>query len=830
MRTIQPADEGAPPAVRLAGKGGLPAVRLAGKGALPAVRLAGKGALPTIRLATILGLLATAALLGVVSATAGLGVAGWIVGLATGSAATALLVTARMRSDQPAIHPADWVTLTRALLIAGVAGLVADSFGRPVSVTALVTLSTVALVLDAVDGQVARRTGTATPLGARFDGEADAFLILLLSIAVSQDYGGWVLVIGAARYALLLAGWLIPWLAAPLPSRYWGKVVAAVQGIVLTVAASGLLDRRIGMIAVAAALLLLAESFGANVIWLYRTGAGPRTRRALRLAITVLAVVLVWGVLVAPDRISRLTPAAFARIPVEGLVLVAVALLLPAWPRRILAGVAGILFSLLILVKILNMAFYEEIGRPFNPVFGWLDISPAIGVVRDTIGPTRTNIALAALWLGLILLVGAITAATIHITTVAARHRRDAVRGLAALTAVWALFAGLSLQLVPGSPVASTSAAGLVVAQVRDTQAALRDQRLFEKALHRPDPEASVPASDLLTGLRGKDVIVAFVESYGQAAVQGTSFSPGVDALLRRDTASLASAGWSTRSAWITSPGFGGVSQLAHSTLQSGLWVNTELRYADLVASRRFTLTDAFNKAGWRTVSDSPEDDPVWPPGTSFYHFDKLYNRFNVGYHGPSFSYASMPDQYTLAELQRNELGPGHKPVMAEIDLVSSHYPWSPLPTMVPWNKVGNGSIFDSMPARSESPLTVWRNANTVRQFFGRSIQYSVQALTSWVTELNDPNLVLIMLGDEQPGGPISQPGASHKVVASIIARDPSVFRQIAPWHWQDGLLPGQSAPLEPMDAFRNQFLGAFSTVSSQTASAHRPAAPEPPR
>ncbi len=136
---------------------------------------------------------------------------------------------------------------------------------------------------------MARRTGTATPLGARLDGEVDAFLILLLSIFVSRDYGRWVLVIGAARYALLLAGWLIPWLAAPLPPRYWRKVVAAVQGIVLTVAASGLLDRLAGMIAVAAALLLLAESFGRDVIWLYRTGAGARTRLALRLAITDLA-------------------------------------------------------------------------------------------------------------------------------------------------------------------------------------------------------------------------------------------------------------------------------------------------------------------------------------------------------------------------------------------------------------------------------------------------------------------------------------------------------------------------------------------------------------
>jgi phosphatidylglycerophosphate synthase len=808
VRTIQPADESAP----------------------PTIRLADKGALPTIRLATILGMLATAALLGVVSATAGLGVAGWIAGLATGSAAAALLATARMRSDPAAIRPADWVTLTRAVLIAGVAGLVADSFSRPVSITALVTLSTVALVLDAVDGQVARRTGTATPLGARLDGEVDAFLILLLSIAVSRDYGGWVLAIGAARYALLLAGWLIPWLAAPLPPRYWRKVVAAVQGIVLTIAASGLPGRLTGMIAVAAALLLLAESFGRDVIWLYRTGAGPRTRRALRLAITVLAVMLVWGDLLAPDRAWQFTPAAFVRIPVEALVLVAVALVLPPWPRRIVAAVAGILFGLLTLAKILNIAFYEEVDRAFNPVHDWGSIGPALGVVRDAIGPTRTDIALAALGLGLILLIGAITASAIHITAVAARHRLGAVRGLAALTAVWGLCAGLSLQFVPGSPVASTSAAGLAVAQVRATQAALSDPRRFEKAIRSSDPEASVPASDLLTGLRGKDVIIAVVESYGQVAVRGTSFSPGVDAVLRQRTASLARAGWSAQSAWLTSPTFGGISWLAHSTLQSGLWVNSTQRYAQLIASSRFTLSDAFDKAGWHTVSDDPSDHSAWPPGTSFYHYDQLYNRHNVGYHGPTFSYASMPDQYTLAEFQRLELTPGHKPVMAEIDLVSSHTPWAPLPTMVPWNKVGNGSIFDPMPARSESPTTVWRNASTVRQFYGQSIQYSLQALTSWVTELNDPNLVLILFGDHQPHTTVSGVGASHEVPISIVARDPSVFRQIASWRWQDGLLPGPSAPLEPMDAFRNQFLGAFSTASSQAASALGPAAPEPPR
>jgi phosphatidylglycerophosphate synthase len=771
-----------------------------------------KVALPRIGLAALLGMLATAALLGVVAATAGLGAVGWITGLVTGSAAAALLVTARMRSDQPAILPADWITLTRMMLIAGVTGLVADSFSRTVPVTALVALSAVALALDAVDGQVARRTGTATPLGGRIDGETDAFLILVLSIAVSQDYGGWVLAIGAARYVFLLAGWLIPWLRAPLAFRFWRKVVTAVQGIALTVAASGVTSRLVGMIAVAVALLLLAESFGHDVIWLYRAGAGPRVRRAVGIVIATLAVMVLWFALVAPDRSWQFSISAFARIPIELLVLVAVALLLPPWPRRIVATIAGILLSLLAFDKILNIAMYEEVDRAFNPLSDWSSVRPAAGVVRDAIGTTLTNVVFVAIWIGIVLLVGAITAATIHVTAVAARHRRGAVRGLAALTAVWGLSAGLALQLTAGSPVASTSATALAVSQVHAYRSALSDPRRFGQATRALDPESTVPASNLLTGLRGKDVIIAFVESYGQVAVQGSSFSPAIDSVVHQQNAKLTSAGWSTQSAWLTSPTFGGISWLAHSTLEAGLWVTSNQRYNELLASQRFTLSDAFKKAGWHTVADDPSDNTTWIPGTTFYHFDQLFNKANVGYKGPRFSYSTMPDQYTLSAFQRNELTPGHKPVMAEIDLTSSHIPWAPLPAMVPWNKVGDGSIFEPQPAESETSTQVWRSNNTVKQFYGQSIQYTMTALTSWVTELNDPNLVLVVLGDHQPHTAVSGPGATHDVPISIITRAPSVLKQMSSWHWQNGLLPAPSAPLEPMDAFRNQLLNTFSS------------------
>ena len=119
------------------------------------------------------------------------------------------------------------------------------------------TLSVVALVLDAVDGWVARHTGTASPLGARFDGEVDALLILVLSVYVSNSIGPWVLVIGAARYLFLVAGWLLPWMRAQLPPRYWRKTVAAIQGITLTVAAADVLPRRGTEAALVVALGLL---------------------------------------------------------------------------------------------------------------------------------------------------------------------------------------------------------------------------------------------------------------------------------------------------------------------------------------------------------------------------------------------------------------------------------------------------------------------------------------------------------------------------------------------------------------------------------------------
>jgi hypothetical protein len=526
--------------------------------------------------------------------------------------------------------------------------------------------------------------------------------------------------------------------------------------------------------------------------------------------ITFLAVLLLWFALVAPDKVGRLTPLGFVRIPFEGLVLLTLVLVVPRRARRVVAALVGIFLGVLLILKTLDMGFYAALGRPFDPVIDWSYFGSAASLLGDSIGRGRAAaFVIAAGLIGVAILV-LMPLSALRVTRLANQHRGTAVRALGVSAVVWMLFAGIGLQLGPIGQVASANAIGLTWHRIDQVRSDLHDQRTFAKLL-AADPVRNTPANELLTGLRGKDVVIAFVESYGRVAVQDSSFSPQVDTVLDDGTNQLRAAGFSSRSAYLTSPTFGGISWLAHSTLQSGLWVDNQLKYNELVGSSRFTVSDAFKRAGWRTVVDVPANDRDWPQARSFYHYDAIYDSRNVGYVGPKFGYATMPDQYVLSAFQRQELATPHRaPIMAEIDLVSSHTPWTPLPTLVDWNKLGDGSVFDGMPEDGPSRDAVWRDSAHVQAAYGRSIQYSLNALVSFVTTYHDKNLVLVVLGDHQPATIVSGQDAGHDVPITIIARDPAVMTQISGWGWENGMRPSPNAPVWPMNAFRNRFLSAY--------------------
>jgi phosphatidylglycerophosphate synthase len=787
----------------------------------------------------VTGVIAQVMMGAALAGTVGLSGAGWVVGVTCGVIMNAALASGVLRYRPHRLGPGDWVTLARATLAVGVAALVADSFDEPAQVTMLVTLSAVALALDAVDGRVARRSKTASKLGARFDGEVDAFLILVLSVYVAHSTGAWVLAIGAARYAFFAAGWLLPWMREPLPPRYWRKVVAATQGVVLTIAAAEVLPPALTQAALAGALALLCESFGRDVWWLWghrhatqsRVAAvadrdpadhvGPRrgrVRMGIAMALTIAAILLVWVALVAPDHPSRLTLSAFVRLPLEGIVVIAFALALPATAQRVLAWVVGPVLGLLLIVKVLDLGLYTAFDRPFDPIADWRYTGIGIETLRDSVGPKDAYLVVAGAALLIIAVLVLTTLAVLRLTRVAAGNRRWSLHAVMSLGAVWVLCWAFGLQLVSHVPIASTSAAGLAVDEVRAVRAGIKDRAIFAAEIRR-DRFRDAPGDQLLTGLRGKDVIVAFVESYGRVAVQDSSFSPRVDALLAEGTERLRAAGFNARSAFLTSPTFGGASWLAHSTLHSGVWVNRQWRYDQLVASDRVTLSQAFKRAGWRTVDYVPANDRSWPQG-SFYRYDKVYDQRDLGYLGPRFAFAPMPDQYVLLALQRLELAKrDRRPLFAEVDMVSSHAPWTRIPELIDWNDVGNGSIFNSIPVGEVTTAALWSDHDRVRAAYGRSIEYSLNALVSFMQHYGDDDLVLVVLGDHQPSTIVTglHLDLSHDVPISVIAHDPAVLDQIAGWGWEDGLRPNPQAPVWPMNAFRDRFLSAFGT---------RPAAP----
>ena len=376
--------------------------------------------------------------------------------------------------------PGTRVTLARASLAITVAVLAAA--GGPVAL--LVALATLALVLDYVDGWVARRTASASALGARMDGEVDAFLILVLSVYVAPEVGWWVVAIGAARYVFGAGELLLPWMRAPLPPRRWRKVVAATQGAVLTVAAAGVLPLALTPTLLAGALVLLAASMAECVWWLWRRRSAGRDTALL----TVLAALVVWLAWVAPNHPRHLNVAGIAQIPFELLVVLAAAVVLPARPRRALAVLVGAVLGVLLLLRILDLGFYTAFDRQFDPVYDWGYAGIGVETLGDAIGAWRAYVVAAVVVAVGVALLVLPALALLRVTRVAASRRPRVLAALGALAVLW-----VGLRVV-GAPAASTGTTAFAVREVRAVEAGLRDHDVLAAMIAR-DRFAATPGA-----------------------------------------------------------------------------------------------------------------------------------------------------------------------------------------------------------------------------------------------------------------------------------------------------------------------------------------------
>ncbi|MEV6114519.1 sulfatase [Streptomyces sp. NPDC052109] len=538
-------------------------------------------------------------------------------------------------------------------------------------------------------------------------------------------------------------------------------------------------------------------------------GRRARIGRGLTVGSGVLAVVLLLAALSLPDQPDRLTPVAFVRLPAEGILLAVVLLVLPPRARRAGAAAAGVLIGLVTLLKCLDIGFYSVLYRPFDLVLDWGLLGNAADYLRETSGRTGEWVAIAGALL-LAVAVPVLTAgATVRLATLTARHRARSVRAVLVLTTAWITCVVVGLQ-TGGAPVASTLDAALLGDRARQVRVSLADARLFRRQAS-VDAFAHTPSNQLLTGLRGKDVLFTFVESYGRSAIEDPAMAPRIGAVLEKSDDSLRAAGFRARSGWLRSPVTGGGSWLAHSTFLSGLWISNQQRFRSLTSSDRTTLTGAFRRTGaWRTVGVVPGVLVAWPEGR-FFGLDHIYDGHHLGYRGPDFGWSQVPDQFTLQTFQRREFGKrGRGPIMAEIILTSSHYPWAPVPRMVDWAKLGDGSVFQRIRSEGKSQEEVWRNPASVRAEYRTSIEYSLDSLVGFLRRYGNEHTVLVFLGDHQPVPTVTGNSPRQDVPVTIVARDPGVLDRISGWGWTAGLKPAADTPVWAMNSFRDRFLKAF--------------------
>ena len=509
-----------------------------------------------------------------------------------------------------------------------------------------------------------------------------------------------------------------------------------------------------------------------------------------------LGVLLLHAVLVMPSHPAGLTVARFVRPTWE---LPVVLLALSVLPRPRLRTLVVPLCVVLVVLRAADLGTYLAFSRPFNPlldlhllVSGWALLASSIGSFEAIGVITAVIVAVMALALLLWACLSRIP------------HARPTVRGIAVAVPLSAL--GLSL-VVPGwtAFAASPVVAGQVVRMTRG----VADLAAFTEALHTaPDN------SPRFAALQDRDVILAFVESYGRTFLDDPEFQRISAPRLKQVEAQLADSGWHIRSAWAAAPTQGGQSWLSHGTLLSGLWVDSQIRYDRLMTSDRISLNGHFGNAGWRTGAAMPAIALDWPEA-AWFDYDVMLDAEGLDYAGQPFEWVTMPDQYTWSALDRLLRKPG--PDMIEVALITSHAPWTPLPVIVPWEDVGDGAIFDGSHRQGDSPKAVWSDPDRIREQYALSLDYALEVVGQYIARDGD-GAVFIVLGDHQPAPLLTGQDAPPDVPVHFIADDPDLLTRLPDTFFAPGIFPDPDAPILPMQNMYSLITTAFEAPLPRTS------------
>lgn len=705
------------------------------------------------------------------------------------------------------------MTTFRAILVAGISVALVEPRASA-TLWAAVAAALFVTLLDGVDGWIARRTGTATTFGARFDMEVDAALILVLSgLAWRYDKtGAWVILSGLLRYLFVLAGSQWPWLQRPLPPSRRRQTICVVQVVALIMTVVPIVTPPLSVAIAAVALAALCVSFAIDVVWLW-----GRPERRLKAATTTVGTT-------AGQRWATLA---------VSIVLLNVSLAFDnLWPTPAITWLGCLSIELAVCILLFMMAG-RVAGPPSRTTVSWLSAAwllMVIGRYADVTAPALYGrdinlywdlrflpdvaamvIRAAPTWL--IVLAGAAAGLVLRLVfgllraalrrLAGAMARTDERRAVAALAiAMGVLFAFRPTPPTQDDPHALTFSAPVTAVYAR--QARLVFQAVTGSRELAPSPKMD---SDLAL-VKGADVFLIFVESYGAVSWDRPAFAASLADSRRQFDAAIHATGRDVVSTFVESPTFGGSSWLAHLSLMSGVEVRDPETNALLMTKPRDTIVTAFKRRGFRTVALMPGLKQQWPEGV-FYKFDDIYNAGRLTYRGPQFGWFKIPDQFSIASLDEAEVTrTARAPLFVFYPTISTHFPFSPTPPyQADWPRVQTTDPFtETQVVDAYSTEPDWLDFGPG---YVAALTYDFAAIGGYLTRRPERDFVMILLGDHQPPAAVSRDGAPWDVPVHVIASRPAVLDALVARGFRRGLSPARPV-LSKMHALLPILLDAF--------------------
>jgi len=498
-----------------------------------------------------------------------------------------------------------------------------------------------------------------------------------------------------------------------------------------------------GWAVIAAALLLLNFSLTFANLW-PTPWIRPQAKLGIELALAVLTVALV------VRRFGPLAPRALAAVSVA--------------------------FVVLGLTRYAEVMARELYGRPINLYYDLPHVPRVVAMFAEATPAWVLVAASASVAVGLVALFALVRWSWREIARALETPRPRAALVAAALAAI------VAYPFAPGwfsKPVTASYA----------RQAVLAAHVLGGAGAGLPE---SPPLASDLARLRGADVFLVFLESYGAATYDRPEhrarLAPARDAL----AAAAAATGRGVMSAFVRSPTFGGASWLAHASLLSGVEVRDGDAYNMLMTERRRTLVRTFADRGYRTVALMPGLRQDWREGAAFYGFDEIYGAERLEYRGPEFGWWRIPDQYALAKLDRLEVAPHPRlPLFVFFPTITSHAPFRPVPPYQPdWLRLLGPQPYDAAVEQAlRGYRAEWQNLDPA---YAEAMAYSFEWLGGYLRERRDADLVLVVLGDHQPPVGVGGENPSWDVPVHVIARRGPLLGALAAEGFTAGLAPQQ--------------------------------------